>query len=264
MQKSAKKQYLVPAIKRCFEVIDLIADNDEGLTVSEIHRALRLPLSSAAGIVYTLQALSYIDKDQDSGRYTLGTKLYSLSGRFNGQSEIVRRCHTVVENLASEAGLTTHVAIKHKDESMYIDRVAGPGLMQFSSYVGMCWPLHASGVGKVLLAFLPAEELTAALKSLSLTRFTKHTVTNRQNLEKQLRQVRQLGYGWEINEGEDGVACIAAPIFGYEKNVIAAVSVTGSTHQIDEDRIPSLGILVKKFADQMSKRMGPAAPNRHA
>jgi len=236
-------------------LIDLLAEKDKGLTATEIHRALRLPLSSAAAILYTLQALGYIEKNKDSSRYTLGTKLFSYSGRTTEQQDIAGRCHDLLEQLVSESGLTGHIAVLREGESMYIDRVPSSGLIQFSSYVGMRWPLHASGVGKVLLAFLPEEELTQTLKYLPLSRITRHTVTVRQQLEKQLHQFRRLGYAWEIGEGEPGVVCVAAPMFGGGE-VLAAVSVTGTTHQIGDHRIPSLGLLVKRFADAMSARLG--------
>jgi DNA-binding IclR family transcriptional regulator len=256
MPKTVKKQYLVPAIKRCVDLIDLLAEKDQGLTVTEIHRALHLPLSSVAAILYTLQALGYIEKDRSSSRYTLGTKLFSYSQRRTEQHGIAGRCHALLEQLVSESGLTGHIAVMREGESMYIDRVPSSGLIQFSSYVGMRWPLHASGVGKALLAFLPEEELAQILKYLPLSKMTQYTITVRQHLEKQLREFRRLGYAWEISEGEPGVACVAAPIFGNGGTVLAAVSVTGTTHQIRDDRMPSLGLLVKKFANSMSVRLG--------
>lgn len=259
MAKASKSHYLVPAIKRCFDLIDLLVEKDKGLTMSEIHRTLHLPLSSAAAIIYTLQALGYIDKDPESARYTLASKLFSYSGRKNKELDIAGRCRGLLEQLVAEVGLTGHIAVIRDGESMYIDRMPCSGFIQFSSYVGMRWPLHASGVGKVLLAFLPEDELTSTLKYLPLSRLTPHTTTVRQQLEKQLRKFRQLGYAWEINEGEPGVACVAAPIFNGEERAIAAVSVTGTTHQLSEDRIPSVGQTVKRFADSMSSRLGSKA-----
>jgi len=254
--RAVKKQYLVPAIKRCFDLIDLLAEKDRGLTVTEIHRALHLPLSSAAAILYTLQALGYVEKDKESARYTLGTKLFSYSGRTTEQQDITGRCHSLLEQLVSESVLTGHIAVLREGESMYIDRVPSSGLIQFSSYVGMRWPLHASAVGKALLAFLPEEELAQTLKYLPLSKITQYTVTVRPQFEKQLRQFRRLGYTWEIGEGEPGVTCVAAPIIGGRNETLAAVSVTGTNHQIGHDRIPSLGLLVKKYADAMSARLG--------
>jgi DNA-binding IclR family transcriptional regulator len=260
MAKLIKKHYLVPAIKRCFDLIDLLSGKDKGLTVTEIHRTLHLPLSSAAAILYTLQALGYVEKDPESSRYTLSTKLFSLSGRMSDQFDLVGRSHALLEQLAAESGFTAHTAVMREGESMYVDRVPGTGLMQFSSYVGMRWPLHASGVGKALLAFLPKDELTQTLKYLPLSKLTKYTITVKQQLEQQLRQFQRLGYAWEVNEGEPGVACVAAPIFGPDHILLAAVSVVGTTHQISEERIPTLGVQVKHFADAMSARLGTRSP----
>jgi DNA-binding IclR family transcriptional regulator len=259
MPKLSKKRYLVPAIKRCFDLIDLLSGKDKGLTVTEIHRMLHLPLSSAAAILYTLQALGYIEKDPESARYTLSAKLFSLSGKISDHFDLVGRSHALLEQLAVESGFTAHIAVMREGESMYIDRVPGTGLMQFSSYVGMRWPLHASGVGKAVLAFLPEEERVQTLKYLPLTRLTQYTITAKPQLEKQLREFRRVGYAWEVNEGEPGVACVAAPIFGPDQLVVAAVSVTSTTHLINNERIPTLGLLVKKFADAMSARLGTTA-----
>ena len=256
MPKIVKKRYLVPAIKRCFDLIDLLAGKEKGLTVTEIHRTLHLPLSSAAAILYTLQALGYIEKDEASSRYTLGTKLFSLSGKMSDQFDLVGRSHALLEQLATESGFTAHIAVMREGESMYVDRVPGSGLMQFSSYVGMRWPLHASGVGKALIAFLPEEELVQTLKYLPLSKLTQYTITVRAQLEKQLRQFQRVGYAWEVNEGEPGVACVAAPIYGPGGILLAAVSITGTTHQIRDEKIPSFGVLVKQFADAMSARLG--------
>ena len=140
-------------------------------------------------------------------------------------------------------------------EAIYVDRVAGTGLIQFSSYIGMRWALHASGVGKALLAFLPEEHLTEVLKHLPLTKMTSSTITSRAQLEKQLHRFQEYGYAWEISEGEEGVACVAAPIRGPD-GVVAAVSVSGTTYQISEDRVSYLGTTAKSFADQMSARIG--------
>jgi IclR family transcriptional regulator, KDG regulon repressor len=258
-RKSAKplgKQYLVPAIKRSFDVIDLLAQKNTGMTVSEVHRALRLPLSSAAGILYTLQILGYIDKDPQSARYTLGLKLYSFSRQLVDQLDLPGRCHGLLEQLAAETGFTSHIAVMREGESVYVDRVPGAGLIQFSTYIGMRWALHTSGVGKALLAFLPEEELVRILKYLPLTKYTPYTITVRSQLEKQLQQFRRVGYAWEISEGELGVACVAAPIRGLEGTVPAAVSVGGSTHQISDDKIAHIGAVVKKYADLMAARLG--------
>jgi IclR family transcriptional regulator, KDG regulon repressor len=247
------KPYLVPSIKRVFEIIDLLGQANTGLTISHIHRTLRLPLSSAATILYTLEALGYVERNQDSSGYTLSLKLLSVARQLD-QASLFSHCHDLLVRLVAESALTGHLAVLREGSSMYVDRVPAPGLIQVSSYVGMTWPVYCSGVGKALLAYLPPGELKEKLASLTLKKITPETIVSKAVLEKQLLKFQSLGYCWEVNEGEWGVGCVAAPVFGPAAQVIAAVSVTGTTHQISKRRIPSLGKVVMKYAAKMSSR----------
>jgi DNA-binding IclR family transcriptional regulator len=247
------KVYLVPAIRRAFEIIDLVAQAGTGVTISQVHRRLHLPLSSAATILYTLQSLGYVERDRDNLGYRLGLKLLSLSHRLD-HMDLVGRCHDLLVGLVAESGLTGHLAVLRGNDSMYVDRVAGPGLIQFSSYIGMTWPAHSSGVGKALLAYLRPEELKQKLATIKLKQVTGKTIVSKSRLEKQLSKFRSLGYAWEMDEGEMGVGCVAAPVLGPEQ-VMAAASVTGTTQQI-KSRISALGQIVKEYASEMSTGMG--------
>jgi IclR family transcriptional regulator, KDG regulon repressor len=258
----ATKPYLVPAIERAFQVIDLLAKTESGLTISDIHRTLKLPLSSAATILYTLEALGYLEREDPSGKYSLGVRLLSLTRTVGEQLNLAARCQPILEKLVHESGLTAHLAIGRDGESMYVARVAGPGLLQISSYVGMRWPLYASAAGKSLLAFLQDSERKRTLQNLDLVALTPHTITDVDALEAQFRSFRNVGYTWEINEGEVGIACVAAPVFGQDEDVIAAVSVAGSSQQITKANLRTLGPIVRQYADAMSAKLGrTAAPS---
>ncbi len=250
------KTYLVPAIKRAFEMIDLIAKSDIGLTISELHRTLKYPMSSTATILYTMETLGYVERDDHTSAYKLSMKLLGLSPPIE-KINLADRCHDVLSKLVAESGLTGHLAVLREENSMYVDRVAAPGLVQFSSYIGMTWPAYSSAVGKVLLATLPPAELKAKLAAIKIKRLTDGTITSKAIIEKQLQKFRSLGYAWEMNEGEAGVGCVAAPVLGPGMQGIAAVSVTGTVpHQVNKQNIPGLAKIVMKYADLMSARVG--------
>jgi len=250
------QRYRVPAVKRAFDIIELLAMHDSGLSVSELQRNLHLPLSSVATIVYTLQDLGYLERDEVTARYRLSVKMFGIATHALDRLDLSSRCHNLLEDLVHRSGLTGHLAVLRGGESMYIDRVPSDGLVQFSSYVGMRWPVHVSAVGKALLAFLPEVKLKQTLRKLTLKKMTLSTITSRLLFEKQLRSFRRLGYAWEQNEGEIGLGCVAAPVFGAHGEVVAAISLTGTTHQVSKEKIPALGTLVKQYAQQMSLRAG--------
>lgn len=241
-------------------MLELLSRHDGGLTISELYRALQLPLSSAATIAYTLHGLGYLDRDTRSSRYRLSPKLHGMAERALDQLDIVRRCHEHLADLVRESGMTAHIAVLRGGESVYIDRLAGDGFVQFSTFIGMSWPAHTSGVGKALLAFLPEDELAAKWPLLELKKkFTNRTIRNRAALERQFRRFRRLGYAWEAGEGESAVGCVAAPIFGPRHKLIAAVSTTGTLDRLTRRGISELGGLVKGCARHMSVSMGDQA-----
>ena len=256
------QRYQVPAIKRAFAVIELLSRQERGLTISEIQRQLGLPLSSAATIVYTLQDLGYVERHQETSSYHLSVKFFGVGRRAVERLDLVTQCHHLLEEAVRESGLTGHLAVLRDGESMYIDRVPSSSFVQVSSYVGLHWPAHTSAVGKTLLAFLPEAECSRILKSMPLKKLTPRTITSRRELEKQFATFRRQGYAWERNEGEMGLGCVGAPLFGPRHEVVAAISLTGTTHQITPAHLPALGELVRKYAQQMSARLGavPVAP----
>lgn len=251
------KPYLVPSIKRAFQILDLLSEHEAGLTLSDLHRELKFPLSSTATILYTLQALGYVEREPETSRYRLGIRVLAFSRRALDQIGMVARCHPLIEQLVKDCGLTAHLAILRDGNSIYIDRVCAPGLIQFSSYIGMRWPAHASAVGKALLTFMNDADREAAFEQLTLKKITDNTVTSKDVLLQQLRTFRKLGYAWEIGEGDPAVGCVAAPVFGTDK-VLAAVSVTGTTQQITKNRVTSLGPLIRQYCHQMSERLASA------
>jgi DNA-binding IclR family transcriptional regulator len=250
------KRNLVPAIKRAFDVIELLAHQEAGMGISDIRRALGLPVSSTAGIVYTLAELGYLDRNESDSSYRLSVKLVGVGRKALDRVNLVSQCHDLLRDVVRESGLTGHVAVLRGEDSVYIDRVSSDNIVQVNSYVGQRWPAHTSAVGKAMLAFMPEGQLERMLKHMTLTARTRYSVTSPPALMKQIRRFRRLGYVWERNEGEEGLGCVAAPIFGPSHEVVAAMSLTGTTLQLSSSRLPALGKLVKNYAWQTSRRLG--------
>jgi IclR family transcriptional regulator, KDG regulon repressor len=249
------KPYLVPAIKRAFEVFDLLSKTEGGVTISNIHRELDLPLSSAATILYTLEYLGYVERNGDDSRYILSMKLMSFAQGLE-KNDIVDRCHELLAQLVAETGLTGHIAVARGIESVYIDRVPATGLVQVTSYVGMTWPLYSSGVGKAMLAFMDPKSLEEKMAALTIKKLTDKTISSKKILEKRLAEFRHLGYSFEIDEDVIGVGCVAAPLFGLGRRLLGAISVAGTTQQVNSETVTVLGKTVRKYAGLMSARLG--------
>lgn len=249
------KTYLVPAIKRAFDVLNLIGESETGYTLSYIHRTLRLPLSSAATIMYTLESLGYVHRNERNSSYVLGSKLSAFAHRLE-RVDLVERCHGLLSELVSRTGLTGHIAVAKDSDVIYVDRVQAGTLVQINSYIGMTWPLHSCGVGKAILSYLAPEALEGRLGTLVLRKLTPTTVASKKQLEKQLANFRHLGYAYEMDENVAGVGCVAAAIIGPGREVLGGISLAGTTQQITLQTMPELGRTVRKYATEMSHRVG--------
>ena len=118
------RQYLVPAVNRALQVIELLSNQDSGMSISEIHRSLRLPLSSAANIVYTLKTLGYLERDHQNSHYRLSLKVLGISRRLLARTDSLGTCHGLLAELVRESGLTAHLAVMREGE-LFIDEGVG-------------------------------------------------------------------------------------------------------------------------------------------
>ena len=133
--------------------------------------------------------------------------------------------------LVQESKLTAHMGILEKCQVVFVQKIDGPGIIKFDTYIGKCSELHCTGLGKALLAFQPEEIVQSVLSNYAFDRFTKRTISSHAAFVAELARVRQNGYAIDDEEEELGIRCIAAPVLSSGAPV-AAVSVTGTTTQI--------------------------------
>ncbi len=164
----------------------------------------------------------------------------------------------VCRALAREVGETVNIAILSGRDALYLDQVAGPAALSPHNWAGQRIPLHATSDGKVLLAYLPSPEIAGHL--MPLQRFTDHTITTGSGLARALAEVRQHGYATAVEELEEGLTAVAAPVRNAEGRVVASISASGPSFRIPADRIPALAGSVRRAAAEVSRRLGWADP----
>jgi DNA-binding IclR family transcriptional regulator len=140
-------------------------------------------------------------------------------------------------------------------DALYLDQVAGPAALSPHNWAGRRIPLHATSDGKVLLAYLPDAERAACLTP-PLSRFTAHTITGIGAFSRVLAEVRERGFATAVDELEDGLTALAAPVRNAEGNVVASVSASGPSFRIPADRIPAVADAVRGAAAEISRRLG--------
>ncbi|WP_324669526.1 IclR family transcriptional regulator [Geochorda subterranea] len=243
--------------ERALDVLELLAESATGTSVSEVAERMHCHRSTASRLLATLAERGYVERRAD-GRYGLGLRILTLAHRALDSMEIRRRAKPYLQYLVKVSEETVNIAVLDGLEIVYIDRLMGTQPISLRTPVGARAPAHCTAIGKVLLAELPEEEARRRLSSRVLTPFTAYTVTNVEDLMRQLSTVRAQGYALNDREHREDSRCIAAPVRDYTGKGIAAISITAPVFRMSEERINELVPYLKAAAQNLSRDLGYA------
>lgn len=252
----APSHFGAPALERGIAILELLAESPSGLRTEELAAALGLPRSSAFGLVRALHGLGWLDRDEE-GRNLLSLRLFTLGVHAAERFDVQRAAAPHLRDLRDRLGLTVHLAVPAGDDRVvYLDKVDGPGIVRFDTYVGKQVDAHLTAVGKALIAELPADRLEATIARVGLSRGTDRSPATVAALQAQLAEVRARGYAVEDQEEVEGVRCVAATIGGYEQPAIAAIGCVGLTRSVPDEQIPQIAAEVIRAAGEISAQLG--------
>jgi len=226
------------------------------LGVSELARRLGIAKSSAHRIVHTLAAEGLLERVEETGAYRLSVTMQILGASAQATSGLHSAATAALDQLRAVTGQTVHLSVLDGLEVVYVERRESPGTVQMFGRIGNRGAAHSTASGKVLLAFLPAEELDRRLAGVRLARRTPYTITRPEQLRAELRRVRARGWAENVNEAQMGFASVAAPIRNPAGEVVAALSVAGAVQRLDGDSLRRFARPVTECAAQISRRLG--------
>ncbi|MCG0275715.1 MAG: IclR family transcriptional regulator [Thermosediminibacteraceae bacterium] len=250
-----QRENSVQSIERAMRILEELAEEEDGLGVTELSARVGLHKSTVHRILNTLLRMGYVEQNPKSEKYRLGTKLLYLGGAILDRMDIRKESHELLKQLAEEVNETVHLVIPDNDKALYIDKIDSKRTIRMYSQIGRHVPLHASAVGKAILAFSSPEYVQKVIKK-GLDRYTRNTIVDPDRLIEHLKEIRAQGYAVDDEENEEGIRCVGAPVFDYTDKVIAAISISGSTVTIPPERVPELASKVVNYARTISRKMG--------
>jgi DNA-binding IclR family transcriptional regulator len=243
----------VQSVDRALTILEVLARVGEA-GVTEIAGELGVHKSTAFRLVTTLESHRLVEQTTDRGRYRLGVGVLRLAGATTARLDLVQEARPVCRQLAADTGETVNIAVLSESSALYLDQIAGSSALQPHNWVGQHIPLHATSNGKVLLSGLDDARVTEVLGSLS--RYTPLTITRKARLREELELVRQQGYAVAVDELEEGLTAVAAPIRNVHGDVVASMSVSGPTFRLPEARVADVVPLLIEAAAEVSHRLG--------
>lgn len=231
--------------------------------VVEISEALGVHKSTASRLLATMNSQGYVARNDATQKYSLGIRIVELARAKLEQFELRAYARPFLEELSQKTEETIHLAIIDQKKLVYVDKVDSPQTLAMRSSVGVKIPLHCTALGKAILAGLDETKRDAMLKGGELQDFTPNTITNSAQLIDHLNIVRSRGFAVDDQEHEEGIRCVAAVVWDHNDEIAGAISVSGPTLRISEERTEELGALIKDVCQRLSRSLGSPGVSRH-
>ncbi len=237
--------FSTPSLDRALAVMQCMGGQSSGLTLSEIAERLGLSVNFVYRVTQSLVAHGYVVRDADK-RFSIGAQMLALCQPVVDDVPLAEAALPAMRWLSEQTGEAAHLGIISGHEGIVLERVIGKALIKFYVERGTRFPLHTSGPGKVMLAFMPEPERDEVIAGMKFERFQPWTISNRKDFLKCLDDVRKKGWAVDAGEHLEGHHCLGAPILDAEGKAIASLWISGPSQRLSEERLAKLAPVVKK------------------
>lgn len=248
------------SIQKAFDILEHFTLEKPDWGVTELSKVLGANKSTTYRMLATLEQLDVLRQDKNTEKYSLGLKLFELGNRVKLHASFIKKTHAELEKVAVEIKETVHLAILKNNQVFYIDKAESPQGLTMSTNIGTYRVAHATGLGKVLLAFLPNSSVETAVDNLlinnNLQKVTNNTITEKNALTFELEKVKNQGFAIDKEEFEIGLICVAVPVFNQNMELVASLSASGPANRFVESELEKYVGILKSGADAIQMKIG--------
>lgn len=246
---------MLQTVQKAAEVLNLFSVERPEWGISELAKVLAFPKSSTSALVSTMAEQGLLRRTS-AGRYKLGWRVVALSQVLLSTTDFRIEARPSMEALISRFGETVHLATLESGQVIYVDKLQGTRAIQVSvTGVGYRLPAHCSGVGKVILADRPWDEVQQILSSRGMPAITSNTITSIEAFKAELTRVAAQGYAYDMEEAVEELCCVAAPIRDHSGEVVAALSLSVPAYRFQHAR-EQYRLAIVGAAKQVSEGLG--------
>ncbi|MFK3689223.1 IclR family transcriptional regulator [Agrobacterium tumefaciens] len=249
---------------KAVSLLELIAFAEKSMRFTDVVDACGQPRGTVHRQLSHLVAEGLVDHAADQ-TYAVGLRLLQLAAKAWSGNDLRSVAGPHLSALQQATQESVHLAVLNGNQVTYLDKMEGQHTLRMHSQVGKTSPVYCTGVGKAALSLLPVEELTRLAAELEYHRFTDNTIVTAEALVADVEAIFQNGYGFDLQEHELGIHCVAAPVRAPGRNFRAAISVTGPAYRVDIAQLRRWAPLLRQTADNISAdlacRLSPVAGN---
>ncbi|WP_027966084.1 IclR family transcriptional regulator [Halomonas halocynthiae] len=248
------------SLVRGLSLLERLAAHPNGLALSEIAELAELAPSTTHRLLQALHSQGFISHNAEMGVWKIDVKTFRIGNSFLEARDFVATSRPFLRKLTAITGETANLGIRDGSTAVFLAQNESRQMMRMITRLGSRAPMHASGVGKALMAWLPEDELAQVLEEQGLARITENTLHDPTELRAHLADIRQQGYACDRQEHAIGMHCVAACIHNEHGTPLAAISVSGPVARISDARLVELGELVRQTAQEITTQLGGRLP----
>lgn len=243
------------SLSRAVAILDCFTVENPQLGVREIARRIDMSVSTVGRMLASLSALGLLNQDPSSRLYRMGPKVMAYNMVYTASLDIRGSARPMLEELYRLTNETVSLYVLAGEQRVCADCIESSERLRVVVRIGEHMPLHAGSAGKALLAFMPPEDVTRIL-SRPLEKMTSKTVTSKESILKELREIRKNGYATSHGERFEEVIGVAAPIFDDAGMVVAAINVAGPGSRFTDQAVAKHRPRLVRLANQISRLLG--------
>ncbi|MDW7658482.1 MAG: IclR family transcriptional regulator [Bacillota bacterium] len=242
-------------VDRALAILEILAYQPKGMRPTDIAASMHLNKVTVHRLLTTLLRRGFVER-LDNGRYLIGLRLVAISSLRLNNLELKTEAQPWLRQLVDKVGQPVHLAIYDNGEIVYIEKMETFHYMRMYSQIGKRSPIHCTALGKILLSGMSDEAARDVLLARPLRRYTANTLTEPDLVLAEIREARRLGFALDKEEHEPEVFCVAAPVYDYRGQVIAAISTAGSRRDYLDNPQSEVISWIRETAGAISGRLG--------
>jgi IclR family acetate operon transcriptional repressor len=251
----------VQSVDRALSIIETLAEDDEGYRLSDLAIRTGLSTSTVHRLLATLEKRRFVQFDRSESKWHIGAQSFSVGATFARRRNFAAQALPYLRKLRDQTRETANLAVVDDEAIIVLTRAESREIMRSLTKVGGRVAMVASGVGKAVLATYSDEDVNAIIRHHGMPRLTEKSIVRPGDLFRELEKIRRQGFAVDDEEACMGLRCIAAVVFNDCSEPLAAISVSGMTSRITDDRLPLLGRFVRNAAEELTFALGGVLPN---
>lgn len=246
-------KYRIGVLNKTFDLLDVL-EREGPLTLTELSHRAATNKVTVLRILANLELRGYVERD-DLGRYSLGIRLLELGLRKSATTDLRAVAHPVLRKLRDQFDETVNLGVPSGMGILYLDILESSLGLRMAATVGARDEIHSTAIGKAIASNWNGRQ-QEQLASLTMVPKTTRTITGIEQLTQEFARVRDRGYSVDDEENETGARCIGAPVFDHSGECVGAISVSGPTIRMTDDRVGQIAQAVRGAARTISERLG--------